>query len=183
MTDDIRQFVRESLGQLEESYPEKTLKMAEEMIVNMYENNLTPREAFKIDPDIFEQLYTQGYNLFNSGKYKDALRMFSFLRRFDPPEYRYHFAVAACHQRLKEYNDAIANYLICNQLDPLDPIPYFHMYDCFRKLDKVFPALDSLVRVLVLTKKNKKYSEMREKAKLEYAGLKEQLKEHPYNKL
>jgi type III secretion system low calcium response chaperone LcrH/SycD len=175
--EDIRRRVKESIKKFENKIPPELRGPTEEAIVNMFEKNLTPKEIAGMSPDQFEMLYDMGYKLFKGGKFKQALGIFSTLRSLDVDSFRYNFATGACHQYLQQYDHAILDYFLCTAINPLDPMPHFHMYDCFLRKGDIFPALQSIVSVIVITKNRPEYIELKEKALLEYRSLKKLIKE------
>lgn len=180
--EDIKKRVERALEHLGDKVSPKIKKSVEKVILDIYEKNMTPLEAMEAKPELVEAIYQQGYLAFQSGKYKDALAIFSFLRTLDLESYRYSFAIGACYQYLKDYSNAIANYILASQFDFTNPTPYFYMYDCFMKQDNIFSALRSIVSVLVLTKNRSDYMDLRAKALIEYQGLQEKIKQHPFAK-
>jgi len=184
MADKTLVDVRNAIDQLGNSIPDNMKKPIEEVFSRMQEKKLTVQEALSINPTMIESIYAEGYKLFKSGKYRDAIAVFTFLRNFEPESYRYSFAVASCYQYLKEYNSALENYLLCTNLDLHNPIPHFHMYDCFMKLDYPFAAFRELIATILLANQDlDKYSSLKEKATLEFKKLKKDLKNHPLNKI
>jgi type III secretion system low calcium response chaperone LcrH/SycD len=179
MEKDVNTIVENTLNQLGDKVTPKVKKMVEKVITDIYDNGMSPLEAMQAKPELVEAIYQQGYMSFQSGKYQDALAIFSFLRTLDPDSYRYHFAIGACYQSLKEYSNAIANYLLASQADMTNPMPYFYIYDCFMKQDNIFSALRALVSVLLLTKDKPEYVDLRSKALIEYQNLQSKIKEHP----
>ncbi|MBA3721563.1 MAG: SycD/LcrH family type III secretion system chaperone [Parachlamydiaceae bacterium] len=129
------------------------------------------KKAIGMTPEMEEMLYNHGYSQFQGGKYKMALNYFNFLRYWDYT-FRYNFAIAACYQYMGNYSDAAANYILCIYLDRANPMPYFHLYDCFVKLDDYLAALKSISYVLVLTENKSDYTLIRERAQYEYNHLK-----------
>lgn len=176
---DVRKRLNQALDHLGDKVSPKIKKAVEKVVLDIYENNKTPLEAMQAKPELIESIYQQGYLAFQSGKYKDALAIFSFLRTLDFESYRYNFAIGACYQYLKDYSNAIANYILASQFDITNPTPYFYMYDCFMKQENIFSALRSIVSVLVLTKNRSEYADLRSKALIEYKILQEKIKEHP----
>lgn len=171
---------KETAHQLFEQYgnnlPPDARKKLEEAFVKMKEEHLLPKDAFGFTPSILEDLYGLGYNFYKAGKYHDALTIFTFLRLLDFADVRYSFGMAACCQYLQDYKTAAAHYLMCNTLDPLNPIPPFHMYDCLMKMDRPIAALQALQTALVIAGRDSKYDVLKEKILIELESLKEHIK-------
>lgn len=140
------------------------------------EEGKTPADALEISEEGLETLYSYAYQLFKSGKYQKAHDAFRFLC-FLNPNYRNFFGTAASAQYLGNNLQAIGNYLVCVQLDPLNPIPHYHLFACYRKLDQFLGALRELEMTIALASQNSAFSLLKERSELEREGLKKQITE------
>lgn len=150
----------------------------EEALSKVMLHNDLPKNALGITPEVMEAIYQQGYLLFQNGKYDDALTIFNVLRTLDINSSRYTFAIAACYHYKKEYLNAAANYLIYKEMKPLDPIPSYHLFDCFSKANIPLSALFYIQNALALADKDPKYAALKEKIKLESDHYNEFLKKY-----
>jgi type III secretion system low calcium response chaperone LcrH/SycD len=176
MAQPLHKEIQEAFKKLGDKVPENMRRSVEKAVTNIYEGNLSPMKAVGMSPNQAELLYHEAYQLFQSGKYKEALSIFYFLRELEVDSFRYNFAIAACYQYLKDYQNAIANYLMCTYINFKDPMPYYHMYDCYLKQSQLIPALQSIVSVLIAIKKRPEYAKLKEKAVIEYRSLKKLIK-------
>lgn len=167
MTTEMKEEIQKFVNELGNDTPRTAKKAITEILTKMYAEGKSPLEAFGITPEIEEYLYNQGYKLFQSGKFKKALGIFYFLRRLDINSARYAFALAATHHYLHEYIQAIDHYTVCNLLDTENPVPYFHLYDCYLKLNAPILAWKSLEAVIILTEKDPAYNMLKERAIME----------------
>ena len=167
------QAIIEKLG---DQVPQEARPLVEEAFAKMKVDQLLPKDALGFSPEVMEVIYQHGYNLFQNGKYADAMIIFNTLRQLDITDTRYSFAIAACYQYSKQYLEAAANYLIYKYMDPFNPIPCFHLYDCYMKTNHPMSALFEIQEALVLAERNPVYSGLKEKIQLEYDHLKEILK-------
>jgi type III secretion system low calcium response chaperone LcrH/SycD len=149
-----------------------------EAIEKVLSGKVSPREALGFGDAEMNEIYKYAYNEFQAGRYDQALEVFLFLRKFDASNYNYCFAIAACHQYKNEYNEAAANFLICSYLEPLNPIPSFHLFDCFVKLNYPISALKFIKETIALAELNPDYTQIKEKALLEYKSFKKELKKY-----
>jgi type III secretion system low calcium response chaperone LcrH/SycD len=172
----VTQEVHSVIEKLGDSIPPQRRPMIEEAISKMMVDNKLPKDVLGFSPEIMEMIYQHGYNLFQNGKYQDALNVFNILRQLDNSSPRYTFAIAACHHYAKEYLDAAANYSIYKYMDPLNPIPSFHLYDCYMKTDHTMSALLAIQEALVLAERSPEYAGLKEKIQLEFEHLKNVLK-------
>jgi len=173
-----RELIRAAAEKLGVKIPDKDLPLFEKAFVKVTEEDMTLQEAFGLSSQLTEAIYEQGYLLFQSGKYQDALKIFSVLRDLNPNDGRYSLGMAACFHTMKKYLDAAANYAIYKQIDPLNPAPSFYLYDCFRKTDHLSSALFYLQEALVLAGMDPKYAGLKEKIQIESDRFNEFLKEH-----
>jgi type III secretion system low calcium response chaperone LcrH/SycD len=171
-----RQEVRAILEKQGDKVPPKARPLIEDVITKMKVDHLLPKQALGFTPQIMEVIYQHGYHLFQNGKYQDALLIFNFLRQLDITQIKYSFAIAACHHYSKEYLDAAANYLIYKYMDPFNPVPCFHLYDCYLKANYPISALAAIEEALVLAGLSPRHEQLKEKIQLELQYLKEILK-------
>lgn len=169
-------LIMHAVNELGSEIPSKIKKDIYDLMDKLYKKEIPAKEVFHISPELESELYNYGYQLFQSGKYKLALGIFSFLRRMDPSDFKSTFAIAACHQHLHQFTEAAANYLICHSIDPPNPIPCFHLYDCFMQLHFPLTAWKHLEMVILLTEKEPGYSQLYERAILERNEVKTNLK-------
>lgn len=147
--------------------PPEAIPLMEDAFVKMSREGLSLPEALGFTPEIMEVIYQHAYHLFQSGKYGEALLVFNLLRQLNPDDNRFTFAIAACHHYNKDYVNAAAHYLVYETRDIQNPIPYFHLYDCFTKLGHSAIALNALNEALRLAKLNPKHDKLKEKIQLE----------------
>lgn len=174
----MREKVREVIDQMgEEVVPKHMKKRLEDTLDKMYVEGKWPKDALGIPPESLESLYQHAYQLFQGGKYREALTCFSFLRQIDPPSFRYHFGVAACHHYLKEYDEAAGNYLFCTYMDVLNPVPFFHLYDCFVHQNDPYSALYALEKTILRAEGQPQFAVLKERAKLEKQKIEKEIAE------
>jgi len=123
-------------------------------------------EATGVTKQNLETFFSIAYNYYNSGKYKEALLIFNVLTVLDFKQPRYHFGLAATHHMLKNYEDALVQYVQTLSFEPLNPIPWFHMADCYLHLKKFEEAANALQNVIEAAKFNPVLSPLKEKSQL-----------------
>lgn len=170
----IRKFVELVLDlQKEVVVPGDSREFMIDALTQSLENDTPLKDSIGITPEIIEFSYQQAYNRFQAGKYTEALPIFRFLERLDPTTARYSFATASCYHFLKQYKEAITHYLICSQCDPQNPIPYFHMYDCAKKLENPSLALAFLTKGETIAGDQPQYAQLKTRIQLEMTHLQE----------
>lgn len=171
--EEIKRRIHVAIEEVQDKMPPKAAPLVEEALIKMETENLTAREVMGISQDVMEEIYEHGYHFFQSGKYKDALPIFNVLCQLDGGlDPRYTFAIAACHHHMKNYIEAIGYYMLYEVLDPTNPLPYYHMYDCFKKLNQSEMAFNVLAAAEHLADEDPKYAELKNKIELELKHLK-----------
>lgn len=136
---------------------------------------IMPKTALKLTDETMEAVYTQGYNLYGQGKYKEASHVFRLLMLLDFTTPKYVLGLAACAHRQKEYENAANLYLVCASLDPTNPLPHFHAADCYLQVKLPTVALFSLTMAINAAADQKQYALVKERAMLMKKALDEQL--------
>lgn len=127
---------------------------------------LLPRHALRLEDDTMEAIYSQAYNLYNQGKYKEASYVFRMLMMLDYVTPKYILGLAACLHRMKDYKNAANIYMLCSTLDATNPLPHYHSADCYLQLG--FPAMAafSLGMAIATAKDQPQYAVIKERARL-----------------
>ena len=131
---------------------------------------IMPKTALKLTDETMEAVYTQGYNLYGQGKYKEASHVFRLLMLLDFTTPKYVLGLAACAHRQKEYENAANLYLVCASLDPTNPLPHFHAADCYLQVKLPTVALFSLTMAINAAADQKQYALVKERAMLMKKG-------------
>lgn len=166
-----REEIRALIEKEAPTVPANEKQMMEDTIYKIAVEKKSPMEAMGVTPAELEYKYQEAYNHFQAGKYDEAIAIFRMLSRMDPHDYRYPFAIGAALQYQKKYSAAAGSYIIASYLDPLNPIPRYHLYDCFMKTNQHMSALWAITEALTLAKMDKKYETMAAKAELEKQHL------------
>lgn len=163
-----KQVIHEAIERLPGEIPSKFVPVIEEALAKIEIEGATPQEAMEISDDVIDEIYEHGYHFFQSGKFKDALAIFNVLNQLvggsDP---RYVFAIAATHHHMKNYHEAAGYYMLYEALHPTDPLPYYHLYDCFRKIDNQELAANALKSALKLAEQDPKFGDLKTKIEME----------------
>ena len=138
---------------------------AASQVVDLLAHGATLKDIHGYTDEEFDALYTLAYNLYNQGKYGEALNAFGFLLMHDQLERKYYKAFGSCQQMLRRYPEAIRNYSAAAMLDPMDPEPTFHTAECLVAMNMPDDARDALKFVVAITEGEPKYRTMRDRAK------------------
>ena len=146
-----------------------------QLLGNALKKGVMPKTALQITDETMEAIYTQGYNLYSQGKFKDASFVFRLLMLMDFTTPKYVLGLAACGHRLKDYANAANLYLLCAALDPSNPLPHFHAADCYLQMQKPIIASFSLNMAIKAAGEQKQYTLVKERATLMKKTLEEQI--------
>jgi type III secretion system low calcium response chaperone LcrH/SycD len=153
-------------------------KLEIEKAVKKLLEGASPKEAIGLTKEREEYIYGQGYQFFKSGKYKEALSIFTYLYGFDRSSYRYLFSIASSQQLMGNYDAAGGNYMLCSALDPANPAPLFHCYECFKKVNNPWAALLMIINCIEICKLDKDYAKLQARAELEMKDIKNILEKY-----
>lgn len=119
-------------------------------------------------------MYEHAYNLYNTGRYKEAIPVFRNLTTLHTNESKYMLGLASCYHMLKDYQMAAGVYLVVSTVDPNNPIPYFHSSDCYMQMgDKVSAIV--MLEMAISNAKETKYEILKQRAEISLAGLKKEV--------
>lgn len=167
MEDDIIASFREQLDGVNHS--------VEEIASKMMKQGLTGKDAAEMSPKMLENIYSQAYRLYNTGKYVEASHLFRILILMNGMEPKYMLGFAACFHMLKDYQNAVQFYTLCSAIDPVSPLPHYHASDCFIQMKDYISAMIALEMTLERAKDQKKFAELKERSLLSLESLKKQL--------
>ena len=120
------------------------------------------KDILKVDDGNIEKMYDYGYQMYNNGKYKEALSIFQKIVTFDPSNDKFVMAVASCFQMLKEYPAATDCYMAAAHIDVKNPYPHYYSAECYLKMGDRTSAILSLNLAVNIAKGQKKHKALRE---------------------
>lgn len=166
--EEIKSKIDITLEEIKDKIPAHMLPLMKETLLKIQMEQIPPYAAMGISQDIIEEMYAQGYHFFQSGKFKDALDIFTVIDQLaGGSEPRFQFALAATHHQMKHYEDAAGRYMYYEILHPTDPLPYYYLYDCFKNLNQPEMALNCLHGASRLAAKIPKFEKLKAKIDLE----------------
>ncbi|WP_201772472.1 SycD/LcrH family type III secretion system chaperone [Endozoicomonas elysicola] len=102
----------------------------EDMLLNFFGKGGTFKDLKNMSDDAMEAIYSVAYNLYQSGKYEEAKKVFQFLCFYDHFNRKYFLGLGACQQMQKQYDSAIEIFSFATILDSDDPRPMMYIGDC-----------------------------------------------------
>ena len=89
-------------------------------------------------------VYQMGLGFYNTGRFDDAEKVFTFLAMFDHLEPKYWLGAGAVQQVKKNFEKAKSCYVQATLLDIHNPKPQYYAAECFLALGQKDDALASL---------------------------------------
>lgn len=130
--------------------------LAKEGVLSEEALGLTNKEA--------EKIYSHGKKLYDSGKYKDALAVFSILTLMNPNMPAYLYGLASSCYMLKNLEEAIEAFLEYAAIVPEDPMPYYYVSNCYEKKNDLFSAMVTLQAAINRAGNKDKFQELKNRA-------------------
>ena len=130
-------------------------------ILKLMGNGCLLKDILHFTDDHIEAIYNYGYQLYENGKFDDAIEIFKNLTIIDPLYYNGYFGLAASFQQKKNFIKAIEFYVLSSVYNPSDPMPYYYAAECYLELNDVFAAIVSLSETIKKAKKDKKYESLK----------------------
>lgn len=128
------------------------LENISDKLVELFSTGMTIGEIYDYTEEDYEVVYTLGHNLYNQGRYLDAMKTFSFLVMHNQFERRFYNAMASSLQMLNMYKDAIQFYSMASIMDLTDPKPTYHTAECMIPLGMYAEARQALDLVIQQSK-------------------------------
>lgn len=128
-----------------------------------------------IDKSTAEGMYEQAYGHYTNGRYNDAIDIFQLLMVYNAEDPRFVMGLAACCHQLKEFDSAIQMYSTCGILDPEDPIPHYHLSDCYLQLNDKMSAVVALQMAVKRAGDKEEFAVMKDRALMAIKTYKEEL--------
>ncbi len=169
--------VSKSAEKIAEKISDDVSEKFEEAAENVVKKGILPKDAMGMDDQMLEGIYGQAYRLYNTGKYEDASHIFRLLIMANSMEPKYTMGLSACFHMLKEYKFAVDGYTLCSIIDPDNPIPQYHIADCYINLGDKMSAAVSLRMAIKRAGNRSEFGTLVDRAKLMIENLKKEISE------
>ena len=123
-------------------------KDIKDLAKKLFEDGATLGELKGITPRELNAIYQMGLGFYNTGRYDDAEKVFTFLVMFDHLEPKYWTALGAVQQVKKNFEKAKTAYTQAVLLDIHTPKPQYYVAECYLALGQKDDALASLDTLL-----------------------------------
>ena len=114
----------------------------------LFQDGATLGELKGITRRELNAVYQMGLGFYNTGRFDDAEKVFTFLVMFDHLEPKYWLAAGAVQQVKKNFEKAKAAYVQAAMLDIHGPKPQYYVAECYLALGQKDDALASLETLL-----------------------------------
>lgn len=142
-----------------------------EIVAKVMQGETVMRAEIGLDDNDMEALYAVTYNVYQSGKYVDAVKLFGVLSVLDPTDYRFVFGGASSLQMMGEYLMAGMYFQLAAGLDMENPAPMLHSAECFLALKDKEGAKAALRQTVERAGDNAEYAPVRQKAEVMLENL------------
>lgn len=168
---DMDETIMEVLGKLGEENSKDLADAVGKISKNVFEKGMLPKDAMGLSESMIEGIYAYAYRLYNSGKYRDASHLFRILILLNPTESKYILGLGACQHMQHDYQNAIASYAFIGLVDPYNPLPHYHISDCYLKTNLIPMAKAELQQAIEKCGQQPQYALIKERAALMLESL------------
>ncbi|MCK5893907.1 MAG: SycD/LcrH family type III secretion system chaperone [Endozoicomonadaceae bacterium] len=102
----------------------------EEMLEEFVSRGGLFKDLKDMSDESMEAVYSVAYNLYEAGKYDDAIKVFQFLCFYDHLNKKYFIGLGACLRMQEKYDKAIKVFGCACALDTSDPQAVMYIGDC-----------------------------------------------------
>jgi type III secretion system low calcium response chaperone LcrH/SycD len=173
----MEELINKAVEKLGPQYSDKLKSSTEEVVKKIYLEGVRPKDAMEINDETMEGIYQIGCELYSSGKFDDARKIFALLRFLDGTQFKYVFSQALCYHRSNDFVNAAACYAFSAMMNPEDPWPLMRVAECYLSLNLPDLALEILNDVIERSGENPEYEEIKERAQLMREKIKQELLE------
>ena len=150
--------------------PEAEERLAD-IVTNVLQGKTLMKTELGLDSNDIEAIYAVTYNVYTSGKYQEAMKLFGVLSLLDPMDYRFVFGGASCLQMMGEYPTASLYFQLAGGLDTENPAPMLHTAECLLAIKDRDGAKAALKQAMERAGTKPDWSAMRQKAEVMFENL------------
>ncbi|WP_461833098.1 SycD/LcrH family type III secretion system chaperone [Desulfothermus sp.] len=164
------------MTQTQENISKKLDELMDEIVDTVLNTGGRMMDFYGIGEKEAEALYSVAYNMYKTGQFEKALKVFKVLCFLNHMEPKYWFSLGATHHRLKNLDMAARAYAYTSILDPENPTPALHAAECLMALGRKDEAEGALLTAIEFSQEGGKYQKERERAKMLLDMLKKEEK-------
>lgn len=136
------------------------LRKFRKIMIEEMRTGKSPKEAMGLSNHLLESIYTHAIESYYAGVKDKALLYLRVLTLIDPTNPKYSLALGMVLQLTKAFQQAVFAYALSTAQDPTNPIPWFHMGDCYHELNVEEKTIFSLKKAIELGKDHPKYQKL-----------------------
>ncbi len=170
------QEVKQAAQDIGKSLGGDVLQNLSALVDNVLLQGMPFKDALGVSNAKIEAIYSQAYQMYNSGKFTDAIQLFRLLLVLEPMESKHYMGLAACQHMIKEYENAIKAYGFAGIIDPQTPVPFFHASDCYLQMRDKTSAIIMLDMAVQRAGEHPEYQTLKDRALMMITSLKKEIK-------
>ncbi len=141
------------------------------IVTDVLQGKTLMKAELGLEQNDIEAIYAVTYNVYSSGKYAEAMKLFGILSLLDPTDFRFVFGGASCLQMMGEYLTASVYFQLAGGLDTENPAPMLHTAECLLALKDKDGAKAALEQTLERTDGKAEHKAMKQKAEVMLENL------------
>lgn len=120
------------------------------------------QEIFNFSDEAMDSFYKAARHLFEKQNYKEAADAFFFLTHLNPYVSTYWLGLGMSEHLGEDYHAALMAYSMTALLDTEDPLPHYHLGNCYKSIGDLENAAISYSRVLHLCSDSPQHLRLKE---------------------
>lgn len=164
--EEMREYIKSAVNKLGPKFSKEEKKEHGRLLVKIFEQGMSPKEAMNISDEEIAQLYSFAFHKFSTKKYEEARELFKMLLSLEPFNKYFSTALGVCHHKLKDFEYALHCYMLGFLLDPNNPVNLFYAYDCYLNLKDEVPAAIMLSNVIARAGDQPAYAQIKKHAEM-----------------
>ncbi|MGC8718448.1 MAG: SycD/LcrH family type III secretion system chaperone [Thermodesulforhabdaceae bacterium] len=146
-------------------FQDLTQEQMQDIVTAVVKGEMTLQEVKGFTDEQMEAIYSIGYNLYQAGKYNDAVQVFTWLGIFNPFVSKYWLGLGASLQMIKDFENALNAYAVAAiTSEPEDPVPHLHAGECYVGMGDIEEAGKAFQMAADFSKDKPKYAKTYQKA-------------------
>lgn len=143
---------------------EKKFGLKADQIPFLIQSGILSKEGLGYQEKDIQKIYTKAKHYYDSGIYKEARGLFSFLCLIDKTTPAYLYGLAATAMMMNDLDVAIEAYLNYAGVVKSDPNPYYYASLCYEKKKDTLSALICLQTVVLRAGDQSQYQALKNRA-------------------
>lgn len=163
---EMRQIIHETIEKQGKGLTAEQKEVLIKQMESIYLGGQSIAEVFGLSEEELEVIYSFAFNYYKHGKYREARTIFTYLTKIKPNEPRFLFGAAASAHMLKDYFAASHFYFRCISVDWHNPVPWYHLGDCYHHMDREIEAGACYNAVIQRSKNKPAFEGLKKKAEI-----------------